>query len=174
MANLPPSVSPRKSEGTSGQTGRPCRQVRGAFLALASAWFCWGLAGCGSSDSLSLADVKGDVSYQGKPVPNATVMFIPQDGSLPAMGTTNATGEFTLRTQGQNGAVPGTHGVTIVAVVDSRVLTAEELDSMSAQQLAAVRRSLIPKKYNNQQSSGLSVQVTHDNKPNTFTFDLKD
>lgn len=137
---------------------------------------CWWLvlAGCGRSDTLTLASASGIVTYRGKPLPNASVTFIPQDGSLPALATTDQKGWFSMRTQGENGAFVGSHAVVIIAIEQTRELTDEEFDRMTAQQLAAVRRSLIPKRYGNRESSGLIVQVAADADLNEFVFDLQD
>src|SRR5947209_19745243 len=74
--------------------------------------------GCGSK----YAPVSGKVTLNGKPLPNAHVMFQPvgKPGSIEAgegsAGKTNEKGEFTLTSStGKNGAMVGTHQVSISA-----------------------------------------------------------
>src|SRR5262245_3726367 len=76
--------------------------------------------GCSAS---KFAPVSGKVTMNGKPLANATVAFnpIPAEGSIESgptsVGTTNQSGEFTLRaTLKQTGAMVGKHRVTISAM----------------------------------------------------------
>ncbi|RCS48251.1 carboxypeptidase regulatory-like domain-containing protein [Bremerella cremea] len=69
--------------------------------------------GCFSSSSVPLADVAGVVTKDGKPVADATVVFSPTEGR-PSSGTTDEQGVFHLQfTAEHEGAVLGTHNVTI-------------------------------------------------------------
>jgi hypothetical protein len=69
-------------------------------------------AGCGGSNTVP---VKGVVTFDGKPLPNATVLFIPQEpGGRDAHGTTDDDGVFVLSTAGSaDGALPGAYKVTV-------------------------------------------------------------
>lgn len=76
-------------------------------------------ASCGASSSqLPTFEVKGQIFQNGKPVPNATVVFHPttklgEDISNPR-GTTNADGSFTLSTYGTaDGAPEGAYKITV-------------------------------------------------------------
>jgi hypothetical protein len=53
------------------------------------------LVGCSGETRFSTAKVRGKISYRNKPVPNGTVMFVPE-GDLPA-----ATGEISSRRMSQ-------------------------------------------------------------------------
>ena len=64
-------------------------------------------AGCGSGKPKTYP-VAGSVTYNGQPLANAVVTFIPSSGR-PTAGITNAQGEFTLPT----GALPGANKVTV-------------------------------------------------------------
>ncbi len=68
--------------------------------------------GCGGSDDKpKLAKVTGTLNDGGKPVPNAVVLFQPENGS-PSSGTTDQQGKFTLEySTGEPGAVIGEHTV---------------------------------------------------------------
>lgn len=143
-------------------------------------------AGCGSKFPLS--PVTGTVTYQGNPVPQATVVFQPEGGP-PATATTDAEGRFTMNTSGSVGVMPGNALVMITALepLDHELnaanvdpdfgtedpaafessLTAADIEKM------ARRRSLIPAKYGHPQTSGLTAQVKPGER-NDFPFDLVD
>jgi hypothetical protein len=78
------------------------------------------LAGC-RGDSPQTASVSGRVTLNGRPLPNAAVMFQPiagRDEINPgpgSVGTTDANGRYSLRVVGKNwkGAVVGKHRVRI-------------------------------------------------------------
>jgi len=71
---------------------------------------CVFLAGCGGSNVVS---VSGTLSYKGKPVTNAFVNFVPENGR-PSMGETDQNGKFTLVYDPQTkGAQRGKHRVFV-------------------------------------------------------------
>ncbi len=60
---------------------------------------------------------EGVLTWQGEPLENYMVTFYPKDGKRPAAAKTDEEGRFTLGTNGPNdGAVPGSHSVTVVYV----------------------------------------------------------
>lgn len=66
--------------------------------------------GCGSSGP-ALYEVTGKVTYQGDPVPGATITFQPERGRT-SVGVTDDAGNYFLRyTKDRNGAIPGKHKV---------------------------------------------------------------
>jgi hypothetical protein len=73
-----------------------------------------GAIGCGN-DGPRLVDARGTVTLDGNPVPNATLTFVPKDGTgSPSYGTTDGNGNYTLRySRDKTGVLPGTHDVTI-------------------------------------------------------------
>jgi hypothetical protein len=82
-------------------------------------YLCCGLVllvGCGRS-APPLTPVQGQVFYQGRPLEGGTIVFTPdpqRGGRGPqAWAEIGADGRFSLRTDGQKGAVPGWHLVTI-------------------------------------------------------------
>lgn len=110
------------------------------------------VSGC-SDDGPKTYPVKGTVSYQGKPLPLGTVMFVPLDGP-PATSTINSGGSYSLQ------AVAGTHKVEIIAmppVVGGKADPAKEggYDYTGA----TIPKSLIPEKFNRYETSGIEVQV---------------
>ncbi|WP_459554327.1 hypothetical protein [Lacunimicrobium album] len=116
------------------------------------------------------AQAKGIVTYQGKPLPSASVIFTPLAGPI-GVGTTDSEGRFTLVTQGQPGALLGEHKVTIQAfkAVGNVVATT---DAKTGNEVSVPMTSAIPEKYGMPAKSGLSAKVEKDS-PNDFTFELK-
>lgn len=124
------------------------------------------LAGCGR-DGPPMAEAGGIVTYNGAPLQGATVVFQPDSGPV-SVGTTDAEGRFELMTNGEPEAVVGPGKVAITAVeqlliVEGREPTAHELANMS--------RPLIPEKYGNVTTSGLTAEVKGSG-DNEWKFDL--
>lgn len=68
--------------------------------------------GCGSD--LDLGSVTGTVTLDGKPVPDAYVVFTPKGAGRPSQTKSNEQGRFTLRFNASNaGALVGDHSVTV-------------------------------------------------------------
>jgi hypothetical protein len=71
-------------------------------------------SGCTTSDRPMTAPVRGQVTYRGRPVAGATVCFLCPGAPRPAIGTTDASGNYELTTfEPNDGAVVGTHVVTV-------------------------------------------------------------
>ncbi|QDT63870.1 transthyretin-like family protein [Calycomorphotria hydatis] len=65
------------------------------------------LAGCGKSDGIELATVRGKVTLSGEPVAGLNVIFQPEQGR-PSYGRTSETGEFYMRyARGRDGVLVG-------------------------------------------------------------------
>jgi hypothetical protein len=77
--------------------------------------------GCGG-DGLRRVPVQGKVTAKGVPVGNATVSFLPADGTKGegGIGTTDADGNFTLTgsRRGDSGVVPGKYKVRVSRYMD--------------------------------------------------------
>jgi hypothetical protein len=73
-------------------------------------------AGCGSGET-ERVPVYGQVYYRGQPLAGGTLVFTPdteRGGRGPlALAEIGADGRYSLRTDGQPGAVPGWHRVTV-------------------------------------------------------------
>ena len=91
------------------------------------------LAGCGTK----LATVTGVVNLDGKPVSDATVIFVSEDGKDMYTGTTNDGGNFTLAHGDIPGAKSGTYKVTVTKYpkVEGKSPTGESIDKDYAQQM---------------------------------------
>jgi hypothetical protein len=125
---------------------------------------CLLLLGCGSGGDMPTAPVKGKVTYNNQPLTSGTVMFVPEQGPA-ATGEIRSDGTYSLATYGRNdGAVLGTHKVTITAIEDMRDLLPEAQNPTPP--------PLVPDKYLSHETSGLVVEVKSGG--NEHDFDLTD
>lgn len=135
---------------------------------------CLIIAGCGGNE-LGTVGVTGTVTYKDQPVAGANVTFV-SEGSPLALGTTDDKGVYKLTTSGSPGAVPGEHKVYISKIEssgDTSQLKPEDMEKMTGANAPEVK-SLIPKKYNNPATSGLTATVTENESDNVFDFPLTD
>ncbi|MCI0359914.1 MAG: carboxypeptidase-like regulatory domain-containing protein [Planctomycetaceae bacterium] len=128
--------------------------------------------GCG--DGLTLLPAAGLVTYQGKPVEGASVVFVPDSG-IPGTGTTDAAGKFAMQTNGKPGVLAGKHKVTISKASAPAGLpanpTPEDMMKMASAGKMSQSKSEIPTKYAVVQG-GLTAEVSADKKE--FNFELTD
>lgn len=121
-----------------------------------------GVIGCGKGRPGTVR-VTGVVTLDGSPVEGASVTFYPAEGGRPASGTTDAQGKFTLTTfESGDGAPPGNYNVTVIKMAGGKATADEQAGSgeealMGAEDTEGV--SLLPAKYGNVKTSGLSVEV---------------
>jgi len=152
------------------------------------------LVGCKrGGEDIGAVPVSGLVLLDNQPVAGATVSFSPDPeskGALAAVGTTDASGRFTLTTKSPgDGAVPGSYGVVITKTAaaaakapadprgQGRELTPEETKAMLDAMTAATAKkatdvlggSEIPAKYGARETSGFTATVTQGGN-NDFTF----
>lgn len=114
------------------------------------------LLACGCSNYPSLAPVSGTVTYQGKPVANASVVFIPE-GDRASQGKTDEQGKYELYYIGDTkGAVPGDHQVKI------STQKVDEYDEV-------IEKETLPPKYNTK--STLTAKVEYGSKPIDFELE---
>jgi hypothetical protein len=74
-------------------------------------------SGCGESGP-EIASVEGKVTLDGQPLPDAAVVFIPENGR-PAGARTDEQGNYVLNfTEGREGAIPGKNRVQISTARD--------------------------------------------------------
>ncbi|MEW4564458.1 hypothetical protein AB1K70_18100 [Bremerella sp. JC770] len=120
-----------------------------AWYALGCAFALLVFTGCfGSNGYPTTAPVEGLLLYQGKPLSDANISFIPAKGR-PATATTNANGEFQLTTFVQgDGAIPGEHQVLI-----------EKYNKPKSDDLYAPTTHAIPKRYSQIRTSPLRESV---------------
>jgi hypothetical protein len=156
------------------------------------------LIGCGGeSGQVPVARTSGVVTYQGKPVENADVIFVPEGVSRTASGRTNANGEFTMSTYNtDDGAIVASNAILVIkesATSSSappdmskigndeeagKKAIAEYQQKMTSSQMNAKTKkelgpSAIPRKYSDLKSTPLKRSVVAGEK-NHFKIDLAD
>jgi hypothetical protein len=115
--------------------------------------------GCGGG-SLETAPVTGTVTLDGKPLPHGMVVFSPERGRG-ATGQIESDGSFTLSTYGNgDGAVVGPHRVAVMCSVD--LPNPSPNPDNPDDGMWKRTRSLIPTKYTNSATSGLTFDVLAD------------
>jgi hypothetical protein len=138
-----------------------------------------GCAETGGGDHPDTAPVTGTVTYNGSPVEGATLTFSPASGGYAALGLTDASGNFTLKTPwGSEGAVPGSYKVAIskTAVEGAAAGEAEEVEMVIEEPEKATPAKIaegLPEKYKSAATSELTAEVKAEG-PNTFAFELTD
>jgi hypothetical protein len=129
-------------------------------------------AGCGDESGIEIHPVRGKISFDGQPLveESTTVLFRPDaergnDGSLEAVGTVDADGNYTVRTNGQNGACPGWYKVVVTALAD----TPQHPRGTSHRPVA---KSLLPARYGQAQTTTLEVEVLPEPAPGAYDLNL--
>lgn len=132
-------------------------------------WFV-GIAGCGPRTRLEgLAPVEGTVTFRGKPVEGASVVFVPATaGKRAAVGTTDATGRFSLTTKDPgDGALPGDYAIAVSKTEASGGLSAAEAEQWSRNRENFGKyppppkiTEHLPEKYKAANTSGFQATVT--------------
>jgi len=117
------------------------------------------VAGC-NNENAGLVPVKGKVTYNGKPVPNGTINFMP-DAGRSTYGEIQPDGTYSLM------AIPATHKVVVMALNDTSNRLPEERSPLPA--------PIVPNKYTHITTTDLTAKVEDKgSKPNEIDFDLKD
>ncbi|WP_437223356.1 carboxypeptidase regulatory-like domain-containing protein [Planctomicrobium sp. SH661] len=128
--------------------------------------------GCGGSGAPAMAKVSGVVTYQGKPLSDANISFVPESGPI-ASGLTDAEGKFSLSIRGTPGAVLGEHRISITAFKPVTPSPGNKPSAAGSEDLNPAKPvSRIPEKYGSPETSGLSAVVVKQRTPNNFQFDL--
>ena len=113
--------------------------------------------GCGGSDQLPTYPVRGSVIFNGEPLQQGSVTFIPETGPY-ASGRISSDGTFSLTTYNEgDGAIEGMHRILVSAV---------KVDPKHPQAIP-----LIPFKYGSVQTSGLTATVEKEG-DNKVTLEL--
>lgn len=145
------------------------RMPRTASLALV---LC--LAGCTGGSRLpkpNTVPVTGKVTFKGEAVADATVSFVPTGSHRSAYAKTDAAGAYKLNTAGNNdGAMPGDYQVIVTKSVSEGAAASNDI---AAPQQPVKFKSLLPEKYAQASSSGLTASVKKDG-ANRFDFSLSE
>jgi hypothetical protein len=136
-------------------------------------------AGCGGDGLGKRYQVSGDVTYNGEPVKNGNIFFVPDDPNTGrAASGTITDGRYRLSTAGtDDGAFPGSYKIRIIAVEADYTDVLAKAGGGSGRQDDVIRatqsaKKLIPAKYELETTSGLTATV--EERSNTFDFDLTD
>lgn len=109
----------------------------------------------------AIEPVEGTVTLDGKPLPNASVVFVPEE-DRPAGATTDSQGHYVLTfTEGREGAVLGKHKVQIRTARDPG-------ETPSGEPIPAAPET-IPMRYNAKTELEFTVEA---GKKNIANFDL--
>ncbi len=165
-------------------SSRVARHLDTAPLLVLSALALLISIGCGESGP-ELVPVSGQVTVDGEPVESGTVTFYPSSGR-PATGELGPGGRYRLTTYNSgDGAVPGHHVVTIYAQdvhgsAPKLQNWSDELsyydtprDSSEALLQAAETVWLVPEKYSDRSTSGLTADVNAAQTDYDFTLKFK-
>ncbi|HEY1065668.1 MAG TPA: carboxypeptidase regulatory-like domain-containing protein [Pirellulales bacterium] len=116
------------------------------------------VVGCGKSGP-ELAETRGKVLLDGKPLPEAVVEFVPQKGP-PSYGLTDASGVYRLQfNTSRTGVLPGPSKV--------RISTARSLTDPSGKEIEITEK--LPPKYNYESEEVREVKLGS----NEINFELK-
>lgn len=106
------------------------------------------VSGCGGDGEAKPVPAAGTVTFDGQPLENGYVQFIPEKGR-PAAGAIKG-GKFTLSTtEDGDGAIPGKHMVSVKATKQVTVKGETEPQEVS----------ILPDKYSTAATSGLAVEI---------------
>jgi hypothetical protein len=122
---------------------RPIRDLAGGLVLALS------LAGCsGDPDKIGAVPAAGSVTYKGKPLETGSIQFIPEKGRS-ASGVIKD-GQFVMSTYEElDGAIPGKHAVIVSAYKEVKIAGRTEPEQVL----------IVPERYANPVSSGLTVEV---------------
>ena len=150
-------------------------QSKLAFVGFVVVVVILGVTGCRQKGP-KVYFVQGKVTLNDEPVVDADIGFTPKSGEagIPATGKTDEQGIFRLTSaQGGvfgKGAVAGEYDVRIIKFTDPDYVEPENVQLGQALPMAKPRH-LLPERYANVKTSGLSATV--EAKKNIFNFELK-
>jgi hypothetical protein len=132
-------------------------------LPVCSAIAMTAICGCGSYSHSAhiekVVPVSGAVTYQGKPLEDYRVVFMPTDGRRPASGVTDPRGRFMLGTNTANdGAPPGPCKVSFAWEPPRSGEPGQEAINDTPDKMPKPKVK-IPDKYNDPEKSGITFDV---------------
>jgi len=120
-------------------------------------WGCGGGGGGGAGyRDLKLAPISGVVKIKGQPVEKPVVTFYPDTGPT-GIGVGNEQGEFSVKTNGQNGAPVGKCKVTVTAGSAQN-----EFPPSDGKEMQLLKKARLNAKYASPDTTDLFVDVTAD------------
>lgn len=140
------------------------------------------VVGCGSGGAPppKMYPVTGTLKVKGKALENVTVQLIPADqlakDSKPAVGTTDAEGKFTMRTNGDKGVIAGKYKVVLITTNSpgSGPVSLEEATKMSGQYAATQGPPKIEQPFPQEWGSATTTPKVHEvvDKPTEINIDI--
>ncbi|MCA9117938.1 MAG: hypothetical protein KDA79_22860 [Planctomycetaceae bacterium] len=108
------------------------------------------LTGCGGASGPEQVLVSGKVTWQGEPVEDGVIRFLPAEGSdTPTKSAVVQKGQY--EASGRGALVPGTYRVEITAFTGGPAgpsLPVSDPESAKREQEAQTRKQILPEKYN--------------------------
>ena len=139
----------------------PARHLPYSVLLLAVA----ALPACGPSGPRPVP-VSGTVTVDGQPMAGASVMFMPQAEGQPGVGLTDEAGKFRLTSgSSQAGVMPGSYKVTVTLHKVTGFLADKDGLSGGIAPGGIREQWLVPQRYSNPQTSGLTAEVREGMEP---------
>jgi hypothetical protein len=140
------------------------------------------LTGCSNSSRPPTYPVTGTVTLQGKPVTGAAITFVPTGEGEAASAITDSEGKYALTTwEAGDGARPGEYRVKVSKQEQQAVDPSKMVKNLSYEEEQKIyveskkapppAKSLVPRKYEDDQTSGLMHTV--DKKPTTFDIKIE-
>ena len=140
------------------------------------------LSGCSNSSKPPTYPVTGTVTMQGKPVAGAAITFVPTTEGEAASAITDSEGKYALTTWAAgDGARPGEYRVKVSKQEQQAVDPSKLVQNLSTEEEQKIyvenkkpappAKSLIPSKFENEETSGLVHKV--EEKPTTFDIKLE-
>jgi len=123
-------------------------------------------SGCSEPAPTNLVPVEGRVTFDGKPLASGSVSLRPESRETwdqPTGAISGADGHYAVYTNGQRGALPGKYRVVIFA--------SESIKTSTGAAHPGMPKSLIPKRYNDPQSTPLRIVVSRS--PEASAYDLE-
>ncbi|HEV3236940.1 MAG TPA: hypothetical protein VGZ25_08120 [Gemmataceae bacterium] len=116
-------------------------RMRRRYALLGSLFFVAILTAAGCGGSGNVTKVEGIVTLDGKPLPGATVSFVPvKEGGKPAFGRTDNDGTFRLTTfRTDDGAQPGEYQVVVVVEEVDEKLVGRDPHTFTDEEKKAMR-----------------------------------
>lgn len=129
------------------------------------------LVGCTKQGQLPTARVSGRITYRGQPLVHGEIKFFPLqesgEGVRVAYGTLDSQGRYRLGTYREgDGAIVGDHRVAVECPEQATT------DGGKRGEIPEPAKGLIPSRFTDPATSGLTAHVGRDN--NTIDFDLKE
>jgi hypothetical protein len=136
------------------------------------------LAGCGSGGP-PLVDAEGTVMFDGKPLENAELTFVPDQSNehiTPGSAITADDGTYKARYMGRFGLAEGSYKVTLRKVEikpDIENMPQEMLDDPAQLEMGGFTQQTLPDTYADINKTSFDIQVASGTGPYNFDLDSK-